>query len=277
MQQNKLALIIPTMNAPILEDLFKSILAQLDETAIAVFVAIEIPDRLVQQYSDEHAVWIHVPNHGYAAAVNRGIEEAIKQGANQFCVMNDDTYVQSGFIGEVSRQLNTHPHCLIGGKIYYAPGYEYHKERYSEDDRGIVFWYAGGSVQPAHATTTHRGVDEVDTGQYDIPQLTEFITGCLMAFDKSVVDTIGLWDESYFLYYEDADYCERAKKKQIALWYCPEIKLWHKVSQSTGGSGSSLHVNYQRKNRLRWSMKYMPLRTTIHLVKRYIADLLFQH
>jgi GT2 family glycosyltransferase len=274
MQPNKLAFIIPTMNPQVLSDLFQSLLAQLDSTTIAICVGIEVAPEQIEALTDPAITWIHTANRGYAYAVNRGIERAQKEGATQFCVMNDDTFVAREFVTQVRRQLNTHPHCIIGGKIYYAPHFEYHKERYTEDDLGTVLWYAGGIVDRAHAMTTHRGVDEVDQGQYNIPQTTEFVTGCLIAFDASVISTIGMWDESYFLYYEDADYCERGKRHGIQIWYCPEIQLWHKVSQSTGGSGSRIHVKFQRQNRIKWSLKYMPLRTSLHLIKQYILDVL---
>ena len=79
-----------------------------------------------------------------------------------------------------------------------------------------------------------------------------------MLYDKSVLDRVGFWDESYFLYYEDADLCVRAQQAGVKLFYDPTIVIWHKISQSTGGSGSSLHEKYQNRNRLRFGLKYAP-------------------
>jgi len=132
-----------------------------------------------------------------------------------------------------------------------------------------VFWYAGGITNWRHSTTTHRGVDEIDKYQFDKFEKTDFVTGCMLFFNKKVVDRVGLWDESYFLYYEDADFCERAKKAGFDLFYNPSIVIWHKNAQSTGGSGSSLHAKYQKKNHLRFGLKYAPLRTKLHLIKNY--------
>jgi GT2 family glycosyltransferase len=91
-----------------------------------------------------------------------------------------------------------------------------------------------------------------------------------MLFDKSVIDKVGFWDESYFLYFEDADYCVRAKRKGIKLYYDPSINVWHKNAQSTGGSGSSIHVKYQKENRVKFGFKYAPLKTKFHLVKNFL-------
>ncbi len=215
-----------------------------------------------------HSVIISL-NLGYAHGVNLGLRRAIHNGFNQFCVMNNDTYFNKDFVANVLSSIITHESSIIGGKIYYAPGYEYHKNRYRKNDRGKVLWYAGGKVDWDHALTPHRGVDEVDTGQYDKPEPTGFVNGCLMIFDQKVIDKIGFWDEKYFLYFEDADYCERAKHNGISLYYDPSLVIWHKNAQSTGGPGSPIHRKYQKINRLRFGLKYAPLRTKLHLLKNY--------
>lgn len=209
-------------------------------------------------------------NKGYAYGVNEGLKEAMKDGIDMFCVINDDTFVGDGFIATVHKSIQSNPKTLIGGKIYYASGHEFHKDRYAKKDLGKVLWYAGGDVDWLHSQPKHLGVDEVDSGQFDNAGETQFITGCLMMFDKSVIDSVGFWDESYFLYYEDADYCERAKSAGLKLLYDPSIIVWHMISQSTGGSGSDLHRKYQSKNLVKFALKYAPARTKLHVVKNYL-------
>ena len=253
-------------NYQVLDDLFASLKKQTD-TAYHLYIADASSEKqTIDVASIPHTV-IPIENKGYAHGVNAGLQQAIDDGCTQFCVMNDDIYFEKDFIASIIVALEKHPQSLIGGKIYYAPGYEYHTSRYNKQDEGNVLWYAGGTVDWSHATTHHRGVDEVDSGQYNKSGKTDFITGCLMCFDKEIIDAIGLWDESYFLYFEDADYCERAKEKNIRLIYVPEIIIWHKNAQSTDGSGSKLHERYQRNARFKFGMKYAPLRTKIHLFK----------
>ena len=91
-----------------------------------------------------------------------------------------------------------------------------------------------------------------------------------MLFDKKAFDRLGFLDEGYFLYFEDADYCVRAKNKNIKLYYDPSVVIWHKVSQSTGGSGSDLHIRYQSINQLKFGLRYAPLKTKLHLIKNYL-------
>ena len=214
---------------------------------------------------------LYSKNKGYAHGVNLGLIKAKSAGFENFCIMNNDTFFKNDFIKNVLSSVKNNPSSLIGGKIYYAPGFEYHKDRYEISDRGNVIWYAGGYVDWSHSITKHKGVDMVDRGKYNKFTKTGFITGALIFFDIKVLNTIDLWNENYFLYYEDAEWCEKAKRKKIDLYFDPDILIWHKVSQSTGGSGSDMHVKFQEKNRLIFGLKYAPLKTKIHLFKNYFS------
>ncbi len=209
-------------------------------------------------------------NKGFAYGVNLAIKKAMDEGFKYFCVINNDTSFENTFIHTVFLSFNKYPGSIIGGKIYYSSGFEYHKKRYLKKHKGNVIWYAGGYTDWNHAITIHRGVDQIDKGQYDKPQETKFITGALMLFDINVINKLGYLDESYFLYFEDADYCIRALNKNIKLIYNPLLLIWHKVSQSTGGSGSDIQVRYQAINQLKFGLRYAPLRTKIHLLKNFI-------
>ena len=209
-------------------------------------------------------------NKGYAHGINLGLKKAVEDGLENFCVINNDVFFNDDFVDKIFSSISKHPSAILGGKIYYAPGFEYHKAKYQPADLGHVLWFAGGKIDWNHVVTPHRGVDEVDHGQYDFFEKTEFVTGCLMVFDKNVINKIGYFDESYFLYYEDADFCVRAQKEKIDLFYDPSIVIWHKNAQSTEGAGSTLHRKYQQKNRLKFGLKYAPLRTKLHLIKNIL-------
>jgi len=268
-----IAVITVTFNTPVIEDFLSSLIKQKNKSFHLFITNISSKNKEIESPGISSTI-ILSENKGYAYGVNRGIEKALTAGYTRFLIINDDTFFKEDFIEKVIDTFDKHPSSLIGGKIYYAPDHEYHRSRYKESERGNVLWYAGGSIDWAHIFTPQRGVDEVDKGQYDKSQEVDFITGCLLGFDKNVVDKVGLWDESYFLYFEDTDYCVRAKRSGIKLLYDPSVVIWHKVSQSTGGSGSTLHQKYQNKNRVRFGLKYAPLRTKLHLLKNYALSFL---
>ncbi len=266
---HKLAVItVVYQNYAVIDDLLESFLKQKNDQ-FHLFLTDLSSKREVVASRHLPLTILESKNLGYAHGVNLGIREAIRQGFDKFCVINSDIFFKEDFIDNVLRSLNNHPASIVGGKIYYAPGFEYHK-KYSPVDLGKVLWYGGGIVDWSNVFTKHLGVDEVDKGQFDKSKETDFITGCLMCFDKKVIDTLGSWDENYFLYYEDADFCERAKRKSIKLYYDPKIIIYHKNAQSTKGSGSLIHQKYQKINRLKFGLKYAPVKTKLHLIKNYL-------
>jgi len=210
-----------------------------------------------------------LPNKGYAYGINQGTKFFLKKGLTKFCAINNDILFDKNFANQAQKGFKKAD--VFGGKIYYAPGYEYYK-KYDQSVIGKVLWYAGGANDWKNVITIHRGVDEVDHGQYDQFEKTDFITGCMLFFNKKVIKKVGFWNEKYFLYYEDSDFCERVKRSGFDLYYNPKVIIYHKNSQSTGGSGSPLHVKYQRKNRLIFGLKYAPFRTKVHLIKNYILS-----
>jgi GT2 family glycosyltransferase len=270
---NKLAIIsVVFENYHILKDFFESCTIQRNKN-YHLFLADFSTNKQNVPNNNLPLTIIPSKNLGYAHGANLGLKEAIKEGFEHFCVINNDIYSKENFVDNVLNSLVCHPSSIIGGKIYYAPKFEYHKSRYKKQDLGKVLWYVGGNVDWKNVYIVHRGVDEVDKGKYDQFEETDFITGCLIAFDKKVVDKVGFWDEDYFLYYEDADFCQRAKRKNIKLYYDPSIVIWHKNAQSTGGPGSLIHAQHQRINRLKFGLKYASLRTKFHLAKGFVFSL----
>lgn len=73
----------------------------------------------------------------------------------------------------------------------------------------------------------------------DAPQRFDWLSGASLLIRKSVIDTVGLMDEGYFLYYEETDFCRRARNKDWTCWYVPESRVVHLVGQSTGVTNSA--------------------------------------
>ncbi|MCR4329725.1 MAG: glycosyltransferase family 2 protein [Candidatus Roizmanbacteria bacterium] len=213
-----------------------------------------------------YAERIQGDNKGYANGIKTAYSAA-KKKHDYFAVVNSDIIFDTHFVGNVIQSLAKNQKSLVGGKIYYAPGYEYHETRYEPKDLGHVFWYAGGYIDWNNVLAIHRGVDCVDVDQFSTKENTGFITGCLMCYTKQTASILGTWDTKYIMYFEDADYCIRAKQKNIPLIYDPSIIIWHKNAQSSGGSGSRIQEKFMNRSRLLFGLRYAPLRTKVHLLK----------
>ncbi|MGA2911251.1 MAG: glycosyltransferase family 2 protein [Candidatus Levyibacteriota bacterium] len=214
-------------------------------------------------------------NLGFAGGQNLGIKFALDNGADYVVVLNDDVILDKDLIVELLKTFETNKDCgMVSPKIYFAKGYEFHKDRYQQNELGKVIWYAGGKIDWQNVIASHRGVDEVDKGQYEKVAETDFASGCCEMIKRKVLEKIGLFDERYFLYYEDNDLSQRAKAYNFKILYQPKAIMWHLNAGSTGGSGSTLHDYYITRNRLLFGFKYSSLRTKLALSKESFRDIL---
>lgn len=208
-------------------------------------------------------------NLGFAGGNNVGIRKALEDGADFVWLLNNDTSVDENALIALLEAYKDPRVGIAGSKIYFAPGHEFHKDKYQKNELGKVIWYAGGLIDWQNVYASHRGVDEVDTGQYDTVMETPFVTGCSMMVKKQVFEKVGLLDEKLFAYLEDLDFCLRAKQVGYTLLYEPQSKLWHKNAGSSG-VGSDTHQYYMTRNRLFIGMRYASLRTKFALIREAI-------
>ncbi len=197
-------------------------------------------------------------NLGFTSGNNLGISIAVRETDPDYVVLlNSDTIVKPDFLEKLIAVAQAQPKLGIAvPKIYFSPGYEFHKKSYKPEQRGKVLWFAGGSIDWANLDAFHRGVDEVDRGQFDQTDQTEFATGCCILLPRTVIERVGTLDPRYFLYLEDADWSLRIIQAGYQLYFVPEAVVWHKNAGSSGGAGSVLHQYYQTRNRLFFFWKY---------------------
>ncbi len=181
--------------------------------------------------------------------------------------------VDKDLVTELIKAAKKYPKAgALSPKIYFAKGYEFHKDRYKESELGKVIWYAGGDIDWNNVYGKTRGVDEVDKGQFDKTGETDFVTGTCTLLRRKTLEDTGFFDKKYFMYYEDTDLSQRMKKKGWKILYVPKAKLWHKVAQSSG-IGSNLNDYFTTRNRLLFGLRYAKFRAKLALVKESIKFL----
>ncbi len=208
-------------------------------------------------------------NKGFSGGYNIGIKKALEKKADYVLIVNNDTIMDPLMVKNLLKVLESDAKIgAVTPKIYFAKGHEFHKDRYTKEELGRVFWYAGGYMDWKNVQSIHRGVDEVDNGQYDKTEKTDFASGCCILFKIEVLDKVGLFDDKYFLYYEDADLNERIKKAGYKIYYVPPAVLVHVNASSSGGAGSLLQDYFITRNQMLFGMKYAPLRAKIALIRQ---------
>ena len=183
-------------------------------------------------------------NLGFAGANNWGITRALKTGADFVWLLNNDTIANPTTLSALVDAASAHPRAgILGSKIHF----------WNQPD---TLWFAGGSIQNhGHHYSRHRGMGDIDRGQYDQVAEVEYITGCSMLVRSAVLRDIHLMSEDYFLYWEDVDWCTRARLAGWSCLYVPQSTLLHKVGVSTDRQ-PEIKLRYETRNRLRYQWRF---------------------
>jgi GT2 family glycosyltransferase len=161
-------------------------------------------------------------NRRFAGGNNHGLRHALDAGADAAMLLNNDTQADPGLIEKLLLALEQDPQAGAAAPLIY----------YGAPSQRI--WYAGGVMWPALGWVAHRGVRELDEGQYRSVEATGYLTGCCLLAPRAVWEKVGLLDERYFIYAEDADWCLRARAQGYRLLFVPTARLWHAVSAASG-------------------------------------------
>jgi N-acetylglucosaminyl-diphospho-decaprenol L-rhamnosyltransferase len=169
-------------------------------------------------------------NGGFAYGNNLGIRQAYANGAPAYVhLLNPDAQVRAGAIGSLVRFLEAHPDAgIAGGSFENLDGSDWPfafrfpsilSELDSRLEVGLVRRLLRPWVVARVMTKT--------------PQPVDWVSGASMMIRPSVFAAIGGLDENYFLYFEETDFCFRAKQAGYSTWYVPESRVIHIAGQST--------------------------------------------
>ncbi len=184
-------------------------------------------------------------NLGFAKGNNIGIAQALQEGARFILLLNNDTIVEPSLLAALLEALQRHPSAgIAGAKIRYF-------------NRPSTLWFAGGVLNDRSGRGRHMGIGEEDRGQYDQERFVDFVTGCCLLVRREVIDRIGMLDEEYFAYYEDSDFCLRARRAGFQVVFTPSARLLHKVSGTAVREGP-VYLYFTLRNRLLFLRKNTP-------------------
>ncbi len=174
-------------------------------------------------------------NGGFTGGNNLGMRAAT---GDYVLLLNNDTEVPAGFleplVDVMERRLDI---GIASPKIYY----------YDVPD---CIQYAGSTpFNYATGRSFTHGHGTIDTGKHNTSGPTAIAHGAAMLIRRAVLDRIGLLDDTFFIYYEELDFCERAQKAGYTIWYEAASWIWHKESMTTG-KVSPFKTYYMTRNRL---------------------------
>lgn len=193
-------------------------------------------DFLYEKYSDIQIVDLGY-NAGFGGANNIAIKKACEKGYDYVLLINPDTIVDRDMLTTL---FSFSSGCEILSPTIYA------------DKEYSVPWYCGGVID-YDKIQVRQDLYKSNLNQRRCKKKYEvdFVSGCCMLIPTDVFRKIGIFDDGYFLYYEDVDFCIRAKKANISMRYVTDAKMWHRIGGSNhdGGDNTILSQYYAYRNR----------------------------
>ncbi len=183
-------------------------------------------------------------NLGYSGGNNRGIKYALEHGADLIWVLNPDTLVDPQVLTELVRGMSGSGVGIAVPKIYYRGSPQ-------------TVWFVDSRLNMRTGQADHLFFGQADEGQFDEAHYLEWAPGTSLLIKRQVLEKIGLFDERYFLFYEDVDLCVRARRAGFKIAFAPKAKIWHKVG-STVGEKNPANEYYKTRNRLYFVKKFNP-------------------
>jgi GT2 family glycosyltransferase len=160
-------------------------------------------------------------NRGYAGGNNAGIEVALAKGAGAVLLLNNDTRVAPDFLDPLVWAMNS------GRKVAAVSSAILRMERPEILDAAYMELHYG------HGIVHRRGVNALPGEGFDECRSIEVAIGCSLLIKAGALSQVGLFDESYFAYHEEVDWCVRARKAGFDILYQPLSRVWHAGSKST--------------------------------------------
>lgn len=143
--------------------------------------------------------------------------------------LNNDTEATPGLVEALVSALLEHPEAgMAAAKILLF------------DRRDVL--HSAGDGYGVDGIPFNRGVWQRDEGQFDEPGWIFGGCGGAVAYRRAMLDDVGLFDESFFMYCEDVDLNWRAQLAGWRCWYTPEAVVYHKLSATGGGAIASFYT-----------------------------------
>ena len=200
-------------------------------------------DDSVQQIRDSFSTITVIEvkqNLGFAGGCNFGIRHALENGAEYVWLLNNDTTVDSCALGAMVKMAESDPKLgAVGSAIYSAA------------EAGRLVAWGGGHVNFWLGRSRHF-LTSVPNNKID------FLTGASLLLRRAALESVGLLDEEFFMYWEDGDYCFRLRQAGWTLAVAGDSLVWHKEQGSVGKKSARLD-GYFTSSAARFFARHSPI------------------
>jgi GT2 family glycosyltransferase len=194
-------------------------------------------------FSDPRVRLLHsTANTGYSGGINRGLKELLPDPRiSHFLLLNNDVEVEPDFLS-LLLQKGSGPRAIYGPVILLK-------------ETGLV-QNTGGRIHICLGGTTNLNKNAPLSNLRRVQP--DFLSGCILFMPRAVVEQVGLFDEVFGSYYEDVDFCLRAKALGVKIEILWDVVARHFHSLSTA-KDDRYKIYLLNRNQLIFAKKHLPL------------------
>lgn len=173
-------------------------------------------------------------NLGFAQGCNLGMRWAQENGYSWAFLLNNDAFVTPTTL-ETLMSATASDIGLLSPKIFY-------------EDHPDYLWFAGAKQHPYLLEMQETGQGEQDGPPWHQTRDVDYLVGTGLLVNIEAISHVGLFNESYFMYYEDLDWSIRLRQAGLKLRLVANAHLYHRVSFSSGGQSAPAQLYHQAKS-----------------------------
>jgi GT2 family glycosyltransferase len=210
-------------------------------------------------------------NLGYAGGMNLGIRKGLDRGYDFILLLNNDTIVTRGCISKLKEFLKSQETVGIVSPLIL----------YNQNRKKI--WSTGSDFYPLLGKTKDPFHNQ-PLVNFPKDRKVDSVPGCAMMVKSEVFQAVGLFDESYFAYFEDVDFCYRASLYGYQVFFTSGASIYHRVSSASRNADNIRMTSdfYMIRNRIYFMKKFakrsqlvtfytlLPVETALFLVKNIL-------
>lgn len=183
-------------------------------------------------------------NTGYTGGFNAGIERAVSSGADFVVLINSDAVIAPDAISRIVRVAQDQNDAALIGAVILT------------ESPNEVILSAGGHVDQ-RLNPVHDRMGEPRPDVDELSRAVDFVSGCVVMARVSALLEIGLLDSDFFAYYEDIDWCLRARHAGYGVYIAPAALAWHPDTRLRDEQSAAV-TYYMARNSLLLATKHAP-------------------
>jgi len=211
---------------------------------------------LAKNISREDLLFLNT-NTGYAGGNNQGIKYGIGHNYDAILILNPDIIIRENSIKQLSQFLVNHPeYAAIGPRIL-------------DDEKTGTIYSDGGLINLNKAFETSHYIVKDENRESSILSNIDYVNGSALLLNKKAIEKIGLLNEAFFMYFEETEWCLRAKNNGWKIAVLRDINVYHKRSKK-----GRLYYRNMTRNRIWLSKKYG--KNTLHFIFKTLMNSFYQ-